>query len=374
MLRRTAVLLMAVLTGLLVATGCTGADTHTPSAAATPSAGGDTGPQPAAGTSSSAGSPPSAAPLQQRYNHVVATVRPSIVEIRAGRGLGSGVIYDKQGHIVTNAHVVGDRTHFKVLLAHRAQPVPATLVASYPPNDLAVIKIEPTKNLNPATFGDSSTLDVGDIVLAMGNPLGLSGTVTQGIVSALGRTVSEPAGSHSPGATLPSVIQTSAAINPGNSGGALVNLDGKVVGINTLAAVLPKMGSTAPGIGFAIPSSTVVNVADQLIKYGEVRHSNRAALGIRARTVLDERGRPTGVGIVSVEQGGGADRAGLESGQVIVELNGHRVRSTSALSQRLAQFEPGQDVKVTVVTTAGGRETYRVTLGELESAQTPAGG
>ncbi|MDT4891894.1 MAG: hypothetical protein QOE97_929, partial [Pseudonocardiales bacterium] len=195
---------------------------------------------------------------------------PSVVEITTSAGLGSGVVFDNTGDIVTNDHVVGTSTSFSVLVNGSKTPLTAALVGTYPASDLAVIKVNATTPLTPATFGASAASRVGDVVLAMGNPLGLQGSVTQGIISAVGRTVEEPTGSGSPGATLSGVIQTSAAINPGNSGGALVNLAGDVVGIPTLTATDPQLGGSAPGIGFAIPVSTVTSVARQLIASGHV--------------------------------------------------------------------------------------------------------
>jgi S1-C subfamily serine protease len=145
----------------------------------------------------------------------------------------------------------------------------ATLVGVYRPDDLAVIRVSDASGLRPAVFGNSAHLVAGDIVLAIGNPLGLNSSVTEGIVSAVGRTVSEPASDGSAGTTLPGTIQTSAAINPGNSGGALATLDGEVVGIPTLAAVR-QAGAAAPGIGFAIPANIAVDIARQLVSAGRV--------------------------------------------------------------------------------------------------------
>ena len=207
-------------------------------------------------------------------------VLPSVVEIKTSAGLGSGVVFDTAGHIVTNAHVVGTATSFQVFLSGSASPLPARPTGSYPPDDLAVIQVSGAAHLVPAHFADSAKLQVGDIVLAMGNPLGLSSSVTDGIISAVGRTVSEPQEAGSPGATLPDVIQTSAAINPGNSGGALVDLADEVVGIPTLAATDQQLGGAAPGIGFAIPSNIVTDIAGQIIKTGHVTYSHRAALGV----------------------------------------------------------------------------------------------
>jgi putative serine protease PepD len=214
---------------------------------------------------------------------VVAQVLPSVVQITTTEGIGSGVVYDQDGHIVTNAHVVGEADTFEVLLATGQRGLTARLVASYPEQDLAVVRLtDAPEDLRPASFADSGQPEVGQIVLAMGNPLGLASSVTQGIVSAVGRSVSEGEGL----ATLGNLVQTSAAINPGNSGGALVDLTGQVIGIPTLAAREPEIGAQAPGIGFAIPSTTVTHLADQMIEHGEVIDSGRAALGVTVRTVL----------------------------------------------------------------------------------------
>jgi putative serine protease PepD len=213
--------------------------------------------------------PPAVAAEEGAFVSAIARVLPSVVEIRTKTGLGSGVVLNAAGDIVTNAHVVGDGAGLEVLLSASAVPVPASLVGIYRPDDLAVIKISGVPGLRPATFGDSAKLVAGDVVLAIGNPLGLSSSVTEGIVSAVGRTVSEPATRAAPGATLPDTIQTSAAINPGNSGGALATLDGDVVGIPTLAAI-SQAGAAAPGIGFAISSDVAVSIATQLVSTGRV--------------------------------------------------------------------------------------------------------
>ena len=226
----------------------------------------------ASGTPAGSGAPSASAPaspafataLQDDFVTVVGTVTPSVVVIETASGLGSGIVFDAKGNIVTNDHVVDGSTKFRVMLADGTK-LPGTLVGTYPAGDLAVIHVTGT-GLKPATFGDSSKLAVGDIVLAVGSPLGLQGSVTQGIVSAIDRQVPE-----SKAVTLPNVIQTSAEINPGNSGGALVDLAGEVVGIPTLAAVDPEFNDApAPGIGFAIPSDVVVDVANQLIENGRV--------------------------------------------------------------------------------------------------------
>jgi S1-C subfamily serine protease len=209
-------------------------------------------------------------PALGSYAGVVRTVLPSVVLIRTPTGLGSGVVLDSKGNIVTNAHVAGDATDFQVQVAGQAQPRTARLVGTYPPDDLAVIRADDPSGLSPARFGDSSQARAGDVVLAVGNPLGLSGSATEGIISATGRAVTEPAAPGSPAATLPDAIQTSAPINPGNSGGALVNTSGEVIGIPTLAAASPQSGAQAQGIGFAIPANLARDIARQLITSGHV--------------------------------------------------------------------------------------------------------
>ncbi len=194
---------------------------------------------------------------------------PSVVEIRTGSGLGSGVVFDSGGDIVTNAHVVGDSTRFEVLTSGPGGPLGASLVGLCTADDLAVIKVSAAHRLRPAAF-DSAAVEVGDLVLAMGSPLGLDGSVTEGIVSAVGRVVNEPVSAGSAEVTLRGTIQTSAAINPGNSGGALVNIDGQVIGIPTLTAAGER--GSADGIGFAISASTAVRVARQLADTGRAGH------------------------------------------------------------------------------------------------------
>ncbi|GAA2443513.1 S1C family serine protease [Streptomyces glaucus] len=316
-------------------------------------------------TTRRAAAPQADSDLEADYRRVIRDVLPSVVQIQAGDDLGSGVVYDGRGHIVTNAHVVGDERTFRVTTAHAEESLAATLVSSYPQQDLAVVRLERVPDgLRAARFGDSSKVEVGQIVLAMGSPLGLSSSVTQGIVSATGRTVTESSGSGGTGATLVNMVQTSAAINPGNSGGALVDLDGRVVGIPTLAAADPGLGEgTAPGIGFAIPASTVRTVADQIVRDGRVTDSGRAALGITGRTVVDDDYRAAGVAVVDVADGGAADRAGIAPGDVITRLGGTAVTTVTSLAEALAARRPGERTTVTF-TRDGRRETVDVTLGE----------
>ncbi|MYT70638.1 MULTISPECIES: trypsin-like peptidase domain-containing protein [unclassified Streptomyces] len=325
-----------------------------------------------AGDSSSSGSTTQAAAasggndLQDAYQDVIKDVLPSVVQVQASSDLGSGIVYDDKGHIVTNAHVVGDEKTFKVTTSTSEDELTAKLVSSYPEQDLAVIKLDKVPDgLKAAEFGDSSKVEVGQITLAMGSPLGLSSSVTQGIVSATGRTVSEGRSGGGTGATIANMVQTSAAINPGNSGGALVGLDSKVIGIPTLAATDPELGdSSAPGIGFAIPASTVTDIADQIVENGKVTDSGRAELGITARVVVDGDLRAAGVSVVSVTDGGPADKAGLKAGDVITELGDEKITTMTSLQEALADEKPDDKVKVTF-TRDGDKKSADVTLGEM---------
>jgi S1-C subfamily serine protease len=332
-------------------------------AAAEPSASGT----PAAATASAAPGPATSkgpGPGPASYASVVRQVLPSVVLIRTENGLGSGVVLDRSGNIVTNAHVAGDATKFQVQVAGDTAPRSAKLVGTYPPDDLAVIRADDPSGLQPATFGDSGKVQAGDVVLAIGNPLGLSGSVTQGIISATDRAVTEPATDGSPAATLPGAIQTSAPINPGNSGGALVSASGQVVGIPTLAAGSPQGGGQAQGIGFAIPSNLARDIAAQIIDTGHVTNSHRAAIGAEVATVLGPDGTAGGVGVVAVTGGGGAERAGLRAGDVITAVAGAQTTDTTALSQALAAAKPGDKVTVTI-SRDGQDRNVQVTLGEL---------
>jgi S1-C subfamily serine protease len=290
--------------------------------------------------------------LEQSFTSIVKTVSPEVVQIQTESGLGSGIVFDAKGDIVTNAHVVTGAQTISVTLPTEGQHR-ATLVGIYPQNDIAVIRLS-GRRPHPATFADSSKVQVGDIVLAIGNPLGLRSSVTQGIVSSAGRTVSE-----GNGIVLPSVIQTSAEINPWNSGGALVNLEGAVIGIPTLAATDPEFnGAPAPGIGFAIPSNTAKNFASKLIASGSVAPAGRAFLGVVAATTT-----LGGVVVQSVLPGGPAAKAGIKPGDVLVSVAGQSITNTDLLSSVLATLRPGQTVPVQILGPSGQLATVQVTLG-----------
>jgi putative serine protease PepD len=292
------------------------------------------------------------ADFQDQLIRVVDAISPAVVQIQTADGLGSGVVYDGKGDIVTNAHVVGNFKTFKITLANGT--FDGTLVGTFPADDLAVVHVKGATP-HPATFADSSKLEVGEFALAIGNPLGLRSSVTEGIVSSLGRTVSE-----GNGAVISSAIQTSAAINPGNSGGALVDLHGQVIGIPTLAALDPQLGGAqAPGIGFAIPSNVARRIADQLIANGRVVRSGRAYLGVRVATIVGG-----GVLVSAIVARGPAAKAGIKQGDIILAIDGKPTPTADVLVSVLANLHPGQKVPVQLL-RHGKKLTVMVTLGEL---------
>lgn len=291
--------------------------------------------------------------LPRQIVDVVGSVTRSVVQVQTSSGLGSGVIFDSKGDVITNAHVASGSTSFEVTLAN-GKRCTASLVGEFRPDDLAVLRIQ-GNGFQPATFADSSALQVGDIVLAIGNPLGLTSSVTDGIVSGLNRTVSEGGD-----ISLPGVIQTSAPINPGNSGGALVDLEGQVVGIPTLAAIDPQLGGQANGIGFAIASNMAKDIATQLVRYGHVINSHRAYLGVSLLSASGARGAL----VASVEPGGPAAGLGILPGDLITAVDGHPTPSDAALSDVLANLMPGQTVLVEIIQSGGARKGVTVTLGK----------
>lgn len=270
-------------------------------------------------------------------------------------GQGSGFVIDKDGHILTNYHVVADARQVEVTL-HNRKKYKATIVGTDPPHDLAVIQIK-APDLVPAVMGDSRNLQVGQKVYAIGNPFGLSGTMTRGIVSSI-RPVREPNG-----AMIDEAIQTDAAINPGNSGGPLMNWHGEVIGINTM--ILSNVGQNA-GIGFAIPINTAKAVLNDLMTLGRVR---RPALGVRTIPIspelADEIGLPVDYGllIIGVVPGSSADQAGLKAGteraylgntpimlggDLIVAIDDEKIQDQDDLTQMMNNHRAGDTVKVTI--------------------------
>jgi serine protease Do len=312
------------------------------------------------------------APSAETFQSVVAAVLPAIVYVEAeGRperprgglvpgspgsqnllplGSGSGVIYTPEGLILTNNHVVQDAQRVLVTLYDRRQ-FEARVLARDPATDVAVLQIEGS-GFPTAPLGDSDGLALGDWVLALGSPLGLEFTVTAGIVSGTGRSLGILGrGNREQGqaAPLEHFIQTDAAINPGNSGGPLVNLAGEVIGINT--AIASPTGVFA-GYGFAIPSNLAWRVADQLVQFGEVR---RPYLGVLLDNITAADAEvygleiPEGAEVKYLEPDGPAERAGLELGDVIVAVEGRRVRTVSDLQAHLAQLEPGSIATVAAI-------------------------
>ena len=311
--------------------------------------------------------PPTSA-LEANYQRVVKAILPSVVEISGPSETGSGVVFDNNGDIVTNAHVVGKAKSFEVTVSDSSQPIKARLVGMFAPDDLAVIKASgPNADLlKPAHWADSTGTRVGAIVLAVGAPYGLIDSVTQGIVSATGRTVTGPSIPGQPPTLLTDAIQTSAAINSGNSGGALVLLSGQVVGIPTATATDPEMGGRTAGIGFAIPANTVRDIAGQLARTGHVSQSSRASLQITGRTHTTSSGAPDGVTVVSAQPAGAAATAGIRAGDVIAGVGGTSTPTLAELDDVLTTYAPNDKVSVEVVRN-GDPKQVQVTLGSLTS-------
>jgi len=293
---------------------------------------------------------------------VAAAVQPTVVSITvtAGSGSdeGSGVIMSSDGTILTNNHVISaaaEGGEIEVTFADGSTAT-ASIVGRDASTDLAVIKAAGVSGLTPATFGDSDSVDVGEAVLAIGSPLGLEGSVTSGIVSALHRPVETGAGSAST-SVLSDAIQTDAAINPGNSGGPLVDASGAVIGINSAIAALSS-GTTGQsgsiGVGFAIPIDEASRVAKQLIAGDTVTH---AVLGVQVSDVSGGGAR-----IEAVTDGSGADDAGIQAGDVVTHVDGTSVEDATALTAAVRAHQPGDKVRVTL-TRAGRTEKVTVTLG-----------
>jgi serine protease Do len=282
------------------------------------------------------------------------------------QGIGSGVIYDTAGHILTNSHVVAGARSMTVALSD-GRTFDARRVGNDPLTDLAVIQIQ-GENLPYAPLGDSERLQVGQWVVAIGNALGLPGgaTVTVGVVSALGRTVQEPSSNSESGALMYDMIQTDAAINPGNSGGPLVNMAGEVIGINTMVAGMTGAGVPVQGIGFAIAMGTAHPIADELVAKGRVDHpymgvAYRWTGAATARQLRAEGQR--GALVQRVESGSPAAKAGMAQGDIITKIQGAPLAEEAALSKAIRKQRPGDTIEVTVLRDNQER-TLRVTLGE----------
>jgi serine protease Do/serine protease DegQ len=290
---------------------------------------------------------------------------PDMPQQQERQSLGSGVIVDAdEGYVLTNNHVVENADEITVTL-HDKRHFEAEVVGTDPDADLAVIQIK-AKQLTELPMADSATLEVGDFVVAIGNPFGLEQTVTSGIVSALGRSGLGIEG-------YENFIQTDASINPGNSGGALVDLDGKLVGVNT-AIVGPSGGNV--GIGFAIPSNMARNIMGQLIEYGEVR---RGQLGVMIQDVTPDLANAldinqnTGAVVAQVVEGSAADKAGLKVGDVVTAINGKSVHSASQLRNAVGLLRVGEKVKLAVIRD-GRKRTIHARVAEPKRTTAEAAG
>jgi putative serine protease PepD len=264
---------------------------------------------------------------------------------QGSKALGTGFVYDSKGNIVTNQHVVDGATSVTVKFSD-GSTFKGTVVGTDPSTDLAVVHVNaPASKLAPLTLADSSSVAVGDGVVAIGNPFGLDGTVTSGIVSALNREIQAPDNTPIEGA-----IQTDAAINHGNSGGPLFNLQGEVIGITS--QIQSDSGGN-DGVGFAVPSNTVRSIVTQLIANGKAQH---ALLGVTVKTVA------TGVEIGSVSSGSAADSAGLKAGDVVTAVDGTQVKTAEKLRAIIAGHKPGDTITLTVLSN-GSTKTVTATLG-----------
>jgi putative serine protease PepD len=289
-----------------------------------------------------------AAPAVDRSSlaKIAADVQPAVVVIQTGSGEGSGVIISEDGYIVTNNHVVATASGDSVqVVFNSGKRVTASVVGTDPKTDLAVVKANDATGLKAATWGNSDSVQVGDTVLAIGSPLGLQGSVTAGIVSALHRTITvgdEQRSQFDVGGTRTTIgdaIQTDAPINPGNSGGALVNLNGEVIGINSAIATSGSNGNI--GVGFAISANRAKSVADQLIKGGKVSHP---FLGV---SVADaENG---GARIAQIEPGGPAEQAGLRVGDVVTKIGDRQISGMEDLIGAIQAATVGTPLPLTVV-------------------------
>ncbi|HEX5739998.1 MAG TPA: trypsin-like peptidase domain-containing protein [Pilimelia sp.] len=288
---------------------------------------------------------------------IAADVTPSVVSISTGQGEGSGVLISEDGYIITNEHVVRSARNGTVSVTFKnGSPVPsAKVVGTDPATDLGLVKVDGVSGIKPASLGNSSGINVGDTVLAVGSPLGLQGSVTAGIISATNRTIpvnaeDNPFG-QSGGKSLGGLIQTDAPINPGNSGGALVNMAGEVIGINSAIATAGSQGNI--GVGFAIPSNRAKAVTDQLKAGKKVSH---AYIGINLADA-----ETSGALVSAVQPGSPAAKAGLAQGDIITDMGGRPIRNPDDLISAVQSANVGDKVVVTY-TRAGKQNKATVTL------------
>ena len=277
---------------------------------------------------------------------------------RKSSALGSGFIIDKKGIVITNNHVIQDADDI-IVRVDGDKEFKADVIGTDPLSDIAVLQLNTKETFTPVKFGDSDKARIGDWVIAIGNPFGLGGTVTSGIISARNRSIGL--------SRYEDYIQTDASINSGNSGGPLFNMQGDVIGINT--AILGRSGSI--GIGFSIPSNSAKVVIDQLIKFGETK---RGWLGVRIQDVtkeiaeIEELDKPRGALVASVAEGSPSDKAGIEAGDIILEFNGKEIKEMKQLPIIVAQTEVGKNVEVKI--WRNKKEiSKKVKLGRLETSE-----
>jgi putative serine protease PepD len=312
------------------------------------------------------GAAPQSPPLNGTVSAAAAKIEPSLVTIAVqsggSGGIGSGVVLDKDGHILTNNHVIAGAAQGGEITVtfHNGTTATAKVIGTSESNDLAVIKVDGASDLNPATFAKSGELIVGQTVVAAGAPLGLSESVTSGIVSNTARPVRS--GDNNDAVYL--AVQTDAAINPGNSGGPLVDLDGAVVGINSsIASTSSGADGGQPGnigIGFAVPSDVAARVANELITTGK---STNAALGVTVTGSDSELSTATGVSLQQVVTGGAAEKAGIQAGDVVTKINDFHTTTPDGLIAATRFYAPGTTVSVTFIRDGGSPQTAEVTLG-----------
>jgi putative serine protease PepD len=310
-----------------------------------------------------------APPSTTTSERVAKRVSQSVVQIFASSatesGSGSGIVLDTDGNILTNNHVVAVAANSRKLVASfpDGESAKATIVGRDPLTDLAVIRVRDVKRLDPATLGTSADLQVGQPVMAVGSPFGLDQTVTSGIVSALNRPVTTQSEDSTSSTVFPA-IQTDAAINPGNSGGPLVDMSGRVIGVNSAIQTATSDASSGGqggsiGLGFAIPVDEAKNIAEQLLKGQTPAH---ARLGVEVTTAQDENGVADGARVARIDGGSAAAKAGLRVGDVITSLNGQAVHEADSLVALVRLHQPGEAVKLGV-TREASQHTISLILG-----------
>ncbi|MBI5119907.1 MAG: DegQ family serine endoprotease [Rhodospirillales bacterium] len=308
---------------------------------------------------------PPGSPFEEFFKDFLEKQRPDGAKPRKATSLGSGFIIDSEGLVVTNNHVIADADEVNVIL-HDNSTLKAEIVGRDAKTDLALLRIKPVKPLVAVKFGDSDEIRVGDWVIAIGNPFGLGGTVTAGIISARQRDINS--------GPYDDFLQTDAAINRGNSGGPMFNMRGEVIGINT-AIYSPSGGSV--GIGFAVPSALAKPVIEDLKKFGRTK---RGWLGVHIQTVTEEIAENLGIKdkdnrgalVASVTPKGPAEKAGLKGGDVILTFDGKKVNEMRRLPRIVAETQVGRTVDV-VVLRQGKTQTMKVTVGELEDEESKPG-